>query len=320
MSDKLTRRAMLQGTSLAAGATLATGLSGQTQTAAAADKPEREPFGYCLNTSTIRGQGLTLPEEIDVAAKAGYTGLEPWLREIEAYLQSGGTLAELRKRLDDNGLSVQSAIGFAKWIVDDPADRKAGLEQAKHDMDLIRQLGGTRIAAPPVGAVDQTDMDLNQAALRYAELLALGQQMGVTPELELWGFSQTLHRLGELMYVAVESGRPDACVLLDVYHIFKGGSDFAGIKLINGRSIAIFHFNDYPAEPARAEMTDAHRVYPGDGVAPIGEILRDIYTAGYRGYLSLELFNREYWEQDALTVARTGLEKMRSQVRKAFSL
>lgn len=311
---------MLQGTSLAAGATLATGLSGQTQTAAAADKPEREPFGYCLNTSTIRGQGLTLPEEIDVAAKAGYTGLEPWLREIEAYLQSGGTLAELRKRLDDNGLSVQSAIGFAKWIVDDPADRKAGLEQAKHDMDLIRQLGGTRIAAPPVGAVDQTDMDLNQAALRYAELLALGQQMGVTPELELWGFSQTLHRLGELMYVAVESGRPDACVLLDVYHIFKGGSDFAGIKLINGRSIAIFHFNDYPAEPARAEMTDAHRVYPGDGVAPIGEILRDIYTAGYRGYLSLELFNREYWEQDALTVARTGLEKMRSQVRKAFSL
>ena len=37
------------------------------------------------------------------------------------------------------------------------------------------------------------------------------------------------------------------------------------------------------------------------------------------GMLSLELFNRTYWEQDALEVARTGLEKMRASVRKAMA-
>jgi hypothetical protein len=31
--------------------------------------------------------------------------------------------------------------------------------------------------------------------------------------------------------------------------------------------------------------------------------------------LSLELFNRDYWKQDALEVARTGLQKMRAVVR-----
>jgi hypothetical protein len=36
---------------------------------------------------------------------------------------------------------------------------------------------------------------------------------------------------------------------------------------------------------------------------------------GFSGYLSLEVFNREYWKQDALVVARTGLEKMRAAVR-----
>ena len=40
---------------------------------------------------------------------------------------------------------------------------------------------------------------------------------------------------------------------------------------------------------------------------------------GFNGILSLELFNREYWTQDALTVARTGLEKMRAAVRSSLS-
>ena len=34
--------------------------------------------------------------------------------------------------------------------------------------------------------------------------------------------------------------------------------------------------------------------------------------------LSLELFNREYWKLDALTVARTGLEKMKAAVGSAW--
>jgi hypothetical protein len=47
-------------------------------------------------------------------------------------------------------------------------------------------------------------------------------------------------------------------------------------------------------------------------------ILQTIYKNGFRGMLSLELFNRTYWEQDALQVASTGLAKMRASVRKAM--
>ena len=58
---------------------------------------------------------------------------------------------------------------------------------------------------------------------------------------------------------------------------------------------------------------------PGDGIAPLTSILRDMCETGYRGALSLELFNREYWKQDALTVAKTGLQKIRAVVEKAFA-
>jgi sugar phosphate isomerase/epimerase len=182
-------------------------------------------------------------------------------------------------------------------------------------MDVVRQIGGTRLAAPPVGATNQADLPLPRIAERYRALLELGDQMGVVPQLELWGFSRTLGRLSECAYVAVETSHPQACILADVYHLYKGGSNFAGLHLLSGDALNIVHMNDYPAQPPRATITDAQRIYPGDGVAPLRTLLRDLRRIGFRGVLSLELFNREYWTQDALTVARTGLEKMRAAVR-----
>ena len=55
--------------------------------------------------------------------------------------------------------------------------------------------------------------------------------------------------------------------------------------------------NDYPADPPRETITDGSRIYPGDGVAP--SALHDLHDIGFRGVLSLELFNRDYWKQDA---------------------
>lgn len=275
---------------------------------------DSEPFRYCLNTGTIRGQNLGIVREVEVAAQAGYSGIEPWVRSIEDYVKGGGSLRDLRKRIDDSGLKVESAIAFAPWIVDDPVTRKQGLEQAAREMGLLAELGGTRIAAPPAGARDQSAIPLSEVAQRYRALLEVGVRTGVTPQLEVWGFSKTLSRLGEVAFVAVESGHPNACLLLDVYHIYKGGSDFVGLDLLAGSKMHVFHMNDYPSSPPREQITDAHRVYTGDGVAPLKQILKSLMRTGYRGVLSLELFNRDYWMRDALEVAKTGLAKMKQSV------
>ncbi|MBP87884.1 MAG: xylose isomerase [Planctomycetaceae bacterium] len=315
MSTSLDRRQMLA----AAGAAVSTTLLRSPSSAKAADDSKDSPFGYCLNMSTIRGQKLSLPEQVDVAAKAGYDAIEPWTREVRQYVDGGGSLKDLKKRISDAGLTVESAIGFATWIVDDDARRIEGYETARRDMELMRDIGGIRIAAPPVGATKQTDLNLFAAAERYHKLLDIGDEIGVVAELELWGFSKSMSRLGELAFVATECGHPNACVLPDVYHIFKGGSDFEGLKMIEGSKIHVFHMNDYPADPPRDKIGDADRVYPGDGIAPLGKILRTLRDNGSRCMLSLELFNRSYWEQDPLAVAQTGLTKMRVAVAGALS-
>ncbi len=269
-------------------------------------------FQYCFNTSTIRGQRLSLVEEIDIVAKAGYQAIEPWINEIEHYQQQGGSLKELRMRIVDRGLTVESAIGFAEWIVDDDARRAKGLEQARYEMDLVQQIGGKRIAAPAAGATEVSNIDYLKVAERYRALLELGDQIGVVPQVEVWGFSQTLHRLEQAILVATESHHPRACILPDIYHIYKGGSDFTSLKLLNGRAIHVFHMNDYPAVPPRSSITDSDRVYPGDGVAPLSGVLKTLHNIGFDGYLSIELFNENYWQQEPLIVAQTALQKMKA--------
>lgn len=281
---------------------------------------EAVPFRYCFNTSTIRGQKLSLNEEIDVTAKAGYSAIEPWVDKIHQHERNGGDLKDIHKKVSDLGLTVESAISFSRWVIDDDAERAKGLEQVKRDMDVLARIGGKRIAAPPSGATRQPGLDLMKAAERYRALLELGDQMGVVPQVEVWGSSKNLYRLGQSMFVVIESGHPKACLLPDVYHIYKGGSNFNGLKQLSAQAIQVFHLNDYPADPSREMISDLDRVMPGDGIAPLSQILRDLHANGSRAVLSLELFNPAYWKQDPLEVAKIGLAKMKNAVGKALNL
>ena len=275
-----------------------------------------DPFKYCLNTSTIRGQNLPITEEIDIAARAGYTGIEPWLGKLNDYKKNGGSLKDLRKRIDDHGLTVESAIGFARWIVDDDVQRQEGIEDAKRDMDLLAQLGAKRIAAPPAGA--RGIVEPMAAAERYRTLLNAGDHIGVVPQIEMWGGNKSIGRVSTAIYIALEAGHPNACFLGDVYHTYKGGSDFDALKMLGPQALQVFHWNDYPANPTRENIGDGDRVYPGDGVAPITDIVKGFLQVGAMPVLSLELFNKKYWAMPPLDAARIGIEKMKASVAPAL--
>ncbi len=317
-----TRRDFLFSAGVASVALGSTHLPKPTFAASADAEAVELPVRFALNTSTIRGQELTIVEQVHVAAEAGYDGIEPWIRDIQAYVDGGGELTSLRDTIADAGLSVDSAIGFANWIVDDDGARAAGLEQARKDMALVKAIGGSRMAAPPIGAhrSDSPAVSLPKIARRYGDLLRVGDETGVVPQLELWGFSPTLSKLSELAYVATGASHPDACVLPDFYHIYKGGNDFAGLGMIEASRMHCFHINDYPADPPIDKIADKDRVFPGDGVCPLPQIIRELLDHGFAGTFSLELFNPSYWKRDPLEVAREGLEKSQNVVRAATLL
>ena len=289
---------------------LATGQSkGRARTAS-------EPFGYCLNTSTIRGNNLDIVKVVEAVGKAGFDGIEPWMTEIDAYVKAGGNLKDLGKRIADAGLTVENVIAFNSFLTDDATQRAAGLERIKVEMDKVAQIGGTRIATPPGN--NRAAVSLDNAAKYYVEALEMGRSIGVQPLLELWGTHPVLGPLRNGIYTAVAAGQPDASLLLDVFHIYKSGTPFTSLKQINGGALHVVHINDYPQAADPTALNDGNRVYPGDGVAPFREILRDLRDNGFRGCFSLELFNKEYWGKSAEDNLKTGLAKVRAVVKQAL--
>lgn len=273
--------------------------------------PAGDKFKFSMNTSTISGQKPGVEKYIEIASRAGYDCIELWIGDIRAYVESGKSLSALKKLADDSHLPIANAIGFAPWMTDDNEKRKAGFTQMREEMEIMAALGCPRIAAPAAGVT--TAPDLFKVGERYKELLAMGRETGVTPQLEIWGASLFYH-VGQAMMAAAIANEPGVRILADVFHLYRGDSGFDCIKMLDGSVIEIFHMNDYPGTIPREQLQDKDRIYPGDGVAPLKRLLTHLKNMSGPKILSLELFNRDYWNQDPMLVAKTGLEKMKKVV------
>src|SRR5438094_987623 len=148
MSSSINRRTWLAAVSAGAAAA---GPRAAYATPLAGAEPS---FKFCLNGATIKGQNLKIVAELDIAAKAGYDGFEPWVDRIDQYVKEGGSIKDLGKRARDSGVSIEDAIGFAQWIVDDADRRRKGLEDAKRIIGMLQELGCPKLAAPPAGGND----------------------------------------------------------------------------------------------------------------------------------------------------------------------
>jgi 2-keto-myo-inositol isomerase len=311
LKQTLNRRKALQIIGVGAGVYVVEKAQGNVVKAVSQQKPA---FTFCLNMATIRGHKLGFIKELETASAAGFRSVEIWIDSLQAYLKNGGTVGEAKKRLDDLSLKIENSISFNEWIVDNETARNNGIEQMKREMDILAALGCKRIAATGKGVDNSSVPTLNVIADRYRTILDLGDKSGVIPQIEMWGFQKNLSNVSEVLYIAMESGHSSARVLLDIFHLYKGNTSLDTLSLMNPSAVEMLHMNDYPATLSSNVITDADRIYPGDGVAPLKRILQILSRTGQPLVLSTELFNKEYYNQDALLVAKTSLSKMKAVV------
>ena len=265
-------------------------------------------FQYSLNAITIRPAPLL--DKIRIAGQVGYAGIELWHDDIDAYLAGGGTLAEIRKALDDHQLVVPTTIYLGDWFDTAGQAYARALDECKRRMQQAVELGAPYVIAGPPGG--RADYDLGGA--HYRELLDIGVQMGVKPAMEFLGFVDQLNTIEDALDIMTRSGHPDASTVLDPFHIARGGGDVESIGKLTDNEIAVAHFMDTLDNPPREQQQDRDRAMPGDGVFDLPRYLQLLRAVGYRRFLSLELFREDLWDQDPHEVASVGLEKMRSVV------
>jgi sugar phosphate isomerase/epimerase len=310
------REFMLSGALAAVGGALLPASIGATETTAPKDKRYQKgqsPWPVCLDTATIRP--ASLKDKIKFAAKAGYDAIEPWDGELEKYEAAGGNLKDLGKEIKDLGLFVPSVIGL--WNALPPTQElwEKALPLTRNRMRMAAAIGSQHIQTIPNTVGENYSQ--KWVADRYRDIIELGiKDYNILPSLVFVKYFP-LKTLGQAVGVALDANHPKASVIPDVYHMYISEGGFEGLKMLKGNSIGIFQFNDAPATPALAQLNDEHRVYPGDGVLPLTQIFKDLKATGYKGCISLEMYNPTYWKGDLLAVAKTGLEKTLQTLQKA---
>jgi sugar phosphate isomerase/epimerase len=262
-------------------------------------------FIPCINSITIKQ--APLKEKIRLAADNGYQAIELWNDELTAHVRSGGTLSEVLQWVHEAGLHVPNIIAVHGWMHATGEARTRAFDEVKRRMDQAAEVGSPFITASPTDEAVNVDL----AAENYRALLDLGEDHGVRPALEYLGFMKGLKDVKTAVAILEKADHPDSTVVHDFFHMYNGGSSVEDLRLIPANKIAMVHLDDVPAVKPIGEFSDADRVWPGDGeirLRAMCDVLKDI---GYAGYLSLELFNPDYWKMDAAEAARLGAEKSR---------
>jgi 2-keto-myo-inositol isomerase len=235
------------------------------------------------------------------------------MREIRAFVESGGDLGEIRKMSHDLGIEIFDCISFIRWADTDPAIRRAELETARREMQMLRELGCPAMAAPPFG--DTEGVTTEEYAERFRELHLLGSEIGVEPLLEIWGHRGGIRTVRKSREILTASGVDEGKVLIDPIHIHKGGGEFSDIAELEKGSIGVVHVNDFDRALPREQLTDRDRRFPGEGNADLSLFGEMVLRTGYRGFLSLELFIDDCEKRGVDEVLDHGLQSIYREFR-----
>jgi sugar phosphate isomerase/epimerase len=280
-----------------------------------------------MRTAEAAGGKMSLALHQNTSARAGFrASLEGWAKAgitqveltnalLDEFLKTE-SLATARRVVTDLGLTpVSGACGVAGLIEPNP-DRAAALDRFKQRCQMWATLGIPRIYSTTASTIKPTPDDYKAAANNVREVGDIAQQFRLIGMFEFVRNSPFASTLTTLLSITRAAGHPSVGPLFDCYHFWSGNNKLEDLDSLRPGEIKHVHFQDVPDMPR--EMLDATtRAIPGDGVTPLGAILRKLAAKGYAGSLSVELFLPRFQQGDPFEVAGEIKRKSEAVMRRA---
>jgi len=263
----------------------------------------------CFNTITSGDRPLR--DTIAFCGKYGYEGIEIDKGHLNRYLAQN-SVADVRAQLADNNLSVAGLMAFSFLPFASQNELDCSLDDYRAGAELAVQIGAPVLLTfigqppPPDVATDELFGRAGDAARKYGSVAA---EFGLSVALEPIGLAPFMSTPAEALRVATESGLDNIGIMMDTFHYYKSSVPLSEIEAIPVDKLLICHVNDAPDLP-REQLEDSDRVHCGLGDIPLLEQFRILAKMGYEGYLSVEIFNQDYWNDDHETVIRESKENL----------
>jgi 2-keto-myo-inositol isomerase len=252
-----------------------------------------------------------LATDIRIAGAAGYAVVELRDNKLEDFLAGGGSLADVRRMLDDAGVEPWTINAISSVGVGGAEGDATAVARCRQLSAYAQAIGCPWVLVVPGPTEGRGDAEvLEQTAATYGALVDAAAQYGVGVAFEFMGFPWAAVRdVAGALNVVGRASRPKTGIIIDTAHFYSGGSIVESIRTMDPDKLVVLHINDVESGVAKPDILDGHRLYPGDGVVPLDDILGAAQAIGWDGVLSVELFREEYWRLDPLSVAGEAKEK-----------
>jgi sugar phosphate isomerase/epimerase len=238
--------------------------------------------------SEIATPTLTLKEDVNLYADAGFGAIGIWIHKLERdridgfWIPAGripnNTVSKAVDAVRSAGLRVSHFVltGFFTG----PGTYDDAIEHALHAMDVAAAFDADCLIVAPGRREGRTYEETQAVAARaLTELFERTTQTNLRLALEPivpWQ-SDYLNTLGEALDLVELVDHPNLGVYPDTYHLWRTGTMLEDLERAGDRIFGV-HLNDW--DPDDEEHL---RPLPGDGVIPLVEVVRAIEATGYTG-------------------------------------
>ncbi|MGR3590415.1 MAG: bifunctional sugar phosphate isomerase/epimerase/4-hydroxyphenylpyruvate dioxygenase family protein [Limimaricola soesokkakensis] len=248
-----------------------------------------------------------LREKLEAIAAAGFDGIEIFEQD---FIAEAGSPAEIGAMIRDHGLEIEIFQPFRDFEGLVGSRRVKAFDRAERKFDLMQQLGTdlvlvcSSVAPDAIGGIDRAADDFRELGERAAKR---GLRVGY--EALAWGRHVNDHR--DAWEVVRRADHPNVGLILDSFHTLGRKLDPETIRRVPGDRIFFVQLADAPMIEMDLLYWSRHfRNMPGEGDLDVTAFMRAVMATGYRGPVSLEVFNDQFRGGRPETVARDGYRSL----------
>jgi sugar phosphate isomerase/epimerase len=233
-----------------------------------------------------------LVDRITAAAVAGYTGFGLLLEDLKAVEKTDGW-SRVRDHLRASGIEHVEIEMLNDWFRAGPARRKSDDDRAY----LLRAARFFRPRHVKVGgSIEGEPLDVAVVGDALASVCDdfAGAGCAVAFEIMPHGNVNTIQKG---MAIVDRVGRPNAGLMLDLWHVTRSPSTFGEIAALPGHYVVGVELDDGPAEPLGDDLlheTLHDRKLTGDGGMDVEGFVAAVRATGFSGPWGVEIISDDH--------------------------
>jgi 4-hydroxyphenylpyruvate dioxygenase len=268
------------------------------------DPPRKSIAPKSIATVALSG---TLQDKLEAAAAAGFDGVEIMEGDL---LSFDGSPGEVRRIAEDLGLRIDIYQPFRDFEAMEEPQRSRNLDRAERKFDVMQALG-TDLLLVCSNTHPGTLADDARAAADLAAMAGRAASRGLRIGYEALSWGRQVRRWRDAWRIVELADHPALGLIVDSFHTLALADDPAGLADLPGERIFYVQLADAPLLSMDVlSWSRHHRSFPGQGDLPVADFLRAVLASGYRGPLSLEVFNDHFRAAPARMIARDGLRSL----------